>query len=105
MKDFLSNEAWRERYELSDFLHIEVRNGAQVGEFQTAAFEPVRIEQLRRALPPVVVRLGSNDAVRKITAKTINAVDVQCVEYQTSGANHQEENELCINRVDGIRIE
>lgn len=104
IKDYLSDKQWRERYELGDFLRVQVRNGSQVGEFRSAAFEPIRTDQVRRSLPPVVIRLASNNGVKKIANKSVDGVDVQCVEYETSGGNIREEDEFCISRTDGTPV-
>jgi hypothetical protein len=78
-------------------VRIAVRNFAQNGEFRSSPFEPVRIEQLRRALPPAVVRLTRNDVIRKVSSKEVNGFQQKCVEYETARGPSRDEVEVCIN--------
>ena len=101
IKDYLSSEQWRERGELGDYQRITVRSGRQLGEFRSAAFEPLWMEPLRRSLPPVVMRLGPNDKVKRITHRPINGVANNCIEYETRQERSRQENEACVNEADG----
>jgi TonB family protein len=101
IKDYLSGEQWRERYELGDYLRITVRNGQQLGEFRSAAFEPIRIDLLRGSLPPVVIGFESGDKIKKITGRTVHGVAGKCVEYESVRGRNREEKEVCVSLVDG----
>jgi hypothetical protein len=100
-KDYLSGEQWRERDELKDYLRVTVRNGQQIGEFRSAAFEPIRIDQLRGSLPPVVIRFEDGGKIKKITGRTVHGVAGKCVEYESVRGRNREEKEVCVSLVDG----
>jgi hypothetical protein len=101
IKDYLSHEQWRERYELGEYLRVGVRNGKQMGEVRSDPFQPVRLDQVRNSLPPVVIRFESADKIRKINDKMVNGIRGKCVEYDTVRGATGEENEVCVSLVDG----
>jgi len=101
IKDYLSSEQWRERSELFDYQRITVRSGRQVGEFRSAAFEPLSMELFRHSLPPVVMRLERTDKVKRITNRSINGKANKCIEYETRQERSLQENEVCVNEADG----
>ena len=101
IKDYLSSEQWRERSELGDYQRITVRSGQQVGEFRSAAFEPLWMEPLRHSLPPVGMRLEPSDKVKRITNRSINGTANKCIEYETRQERSLRENEVCVNERDG----
>lgn len=104
LKDYLSHELWRERYELGEYLRVGVRNGKQMGEFRSDAFQPVRLDQLRSSLPPVVIRFENGDRIRKTENRTVNGIPGKCVEYDTVRGPTHSENEVCVNLADGTPI-
>ena len=69
VRDWASKEQWRSKWEVPDYQEIKVRNGGQIGERATAEFEPLRILQLRSALPPAPVLLGENDLVKNSNSR------------------------------------
>jgi hypothetical protein len=101
IKDYLSSSEWRERSELGDYKRVTVRSGQQLGEFRSAAFEPLWMEPLRRSLPPVVMHLDGTERIKKITTRTISGVANKCIEYETRKEGNRQENELCINEAAG----
>ena len=101
IKDYLSSDQWREREELGEYQRITVRNGGQVGEFRSAAFEPLWLGPLRRLLPPVTFGLEHDDKVRRIAEHTIAGVPNQCIEYETRQAGGRQDNEVCVSKTDG----
>lgn len=95
--DYASKELWRWKWEIPDYQEIDVRNGKQVGESETAEFEPVRILQLRWALPPFWVLLDASDLVKKIELEKVNGLEAQCVKFETVRGNNRESREICLS--------
>jgi hypothetical protein len=101
IKDYLSRDRWREKYKLGEYLRITVRNGQQLGDYRSAAFEPLWIDELRRSLPPVSTSFEHSDRVSKIAARTIHGVPNRCIEYEISRERSSQKNELCVSVSDG----
>lgn len=97
VRDWVSKEQWRWKWELPDYQEISVRNGAQIGERQTAEFESVRIQQLRWALPPFPLILGQNDLVKNIESTKVNGVEVQCIRFEAARGRSHWNREICVN--------
>jgi TonB family protein len=97
VRDWVSKEQWRWKWELPDYQEINVRNGKQIGERETAEFESVRIQQLRWALPPFPLMLGQNDLVKKIEPVKVNGLDAQCIRFEAIRGRDRWDREICIN--------
>ena len=97
VNDYVSKEQWRWKWEIPDYQEINVRNGKQIGESETAEFEPVRILQLRWALPPFWVVLDASDLVKKIELENVNGQEAQCVKFETVRGHNRESREICLN--------
>ena len=95
--DYASKEQWRWKWEIPDYQEINVRNGKQIGESETAEFEPVRILQLRSALPPFWVLLDASDLVKKIEPKKVNGLDAQCVKFETVRGHNRQSRDICLS--------
>jgi TonB family protein len=97
VRDWVSKEQWRWKWELPDFQAISVRNGKQIGERETAEFESVRIQQLRWALPPFPLILGQNDLVKRIEPAKVNGLDAQCIRFEAVRGRDRWDREICVN--------
>lgn len=95
--DFRSKELWRWKWELPGYQEINVRNGKQVGERETNEFEPVRISQLRWALPPFYVILGENDVPKKIAPEKVNGQDAQCIQFEAVRSRDHFDRQVCLD--------
>ena len=104
LKDYLSHELWRERYELGEYLRVGVRNGKQMGEFRSDAFQPIVLDRVRNTLLPVAIRVKDGDKVGKIKNATVNGMKARCIEYQTTHGSTHEEDEICLNLIDGTPL-
>ena len=97
VRDWVSKEQWRWKWELPDYQEISVRNGHQIGERETAEFESVRIQQLRWALPPFPLILGQNELVKKIEPAKVNGLDAQCIRFEAVRGRNRWDREICVN--------
>ncbi len=99
--DYSSKERWRRKYELPQYLEIEVRDGPRIGERSSSDFEPVRVRQLRDALPPKVLRLNSSDVVKKIYTAKLHGVEVRCIDFKNIRGENRAAGQLCVDPVRG----
>jgi len=97
VRDWVSKEQWRWKWELPDYQEISVRNGKQIGERETAEFESVRVQQLWWALPPFPLILGQNDLVKKIEPAKVNGSDAQCIRFEAVRGRNRWDREICVN--------
>lgn len=97
VRDWASKEQWRSKWEVPDYQEINVRNGGQIGERATAEFEPLRILQLKSALPPVPVLLGENDLVKKLELETVNGLAARCIKFEAVRGRDRVNCEVCVN--------
>ena len=97
VRDWASKTQWRWKWELPGYQEINVRNGGQIGEHETADFEPVRIVELRWALPPFPLVLGENDLVKKIESETLNGLAARCIKFEAVRGRDRWSREVCVN--------
>lgn len=97
VRDWASKEQWRWKWEVPDYQEIDVRNGGQIGERATAEFEPLRILQLRWALPPFHVLLGENDLVKKLELEKVNGLAARCIKFEAVRGRDRVNCEVCVN--------
>ncbi len=99
--DYSSKERWRRKYELPQYLEIEVRDGPRIGERSSSDFEPVRVRQLRDALPPKVLRLDSSDVVKKIYTAKLHGVEVRCIDFNNIRGQSRAAGQICVDPARG----
>jgi len=97
VRDWVSKEQWRWKWDLPNYQELSVRNGKQIGDRETAEFESVRIQQLRWALPPFPLILGQNDLVKKIEPEKVNGLDAQCIRFEAIRGRNRLDREMCVN--------
>jgi TonB family protein len=96
-RDWIAKDQWRLKWELPGYQEINVRNGQQVGERESADFESVRLQQLRWALPPFIVLMGENDLVKKIEVEKVNGLRAQCIKFEAVRGRDKWTREVCLN--------
>lgn len=97
VRDYLSKEQWRWKWDFPEYQEINVRNGKQIGERATTEFGPLRIRQLRWALPPFYLILGTNDLVSKIESEKVNGIAAQCIQYDALREGKRTSREICLS--------
>ncbi len=101
MRDYASKERWRWRLDLPQYAEMEVCDGKRIGEQSSSEFEPVRVQQLRVALPPKVVRLNRDDVVKKISRANLHGTEVRCIDFENIHGRERAVGELCVDPVRG----
>jgi TonB family protein len=104
VRDWLTKDQWRWKWELPGYQEINVRSGPQVGERETAIFESIRIQQLRWALPPFHALMGENDLVKKIEPEKVDGLEAQCIRFEAVRGRDKWDRKICLNAQDNTLL-